>query len=120
MHFLKYFKQPLRIKTEGKARVFISLDETTYEIANQLIRALKLIFDQAHFELAYNESEKHDKIKDCDVLMVLANRQYSISEDLMKDFDDFIKFTKPLMVLNLENDVVLRHEFQAYYKSSDF
>ena len=54
------------------------------------------------------------------MLLVLANRQYSISEELMKDFDDFLKFTKPLMVLNLDNDLVLRPEFQAYNNSIDF
>jgi hypothetical protein len=70
--------------------------------------------------MACNEKDKQDAIRDCDLLLVLANEQYSISEELMKDFDDFIKFTKPLIVLNLEADVLLRPEFKAYYKSIDF
>ena len=85
-----------------------------------MINELKVIFDQDDFEIARNETDKQDKIKNCDVLLVLANEQYSISEELMKDFDDFIKFTKPLIVINLEKDVILRPEFKAYYKSIDF
>ena len=70
--------------------------------------------------MACSESDKQDKIQNSDVLLVLSNQQYAQSEDLMKDFDDFIKFTKPLIVINLNQDLILRPEFKAYYKSIDF
>ena len=87
--------------------IFVSFHSSIKEAANSLVSELKPLFD-ADFEIPSSEFDESEKMKYCDAFLVIANTDYVLSQEMSKDFSDFIDFGKPVIKLNLEPDLILK------------
>jgi len=86
--------------------VYVSFHNTATDIVTKIIRRLEPLLD-AKFVIDQGDSDKLEKIANCDAFIAVVNSWYPDCDECKSDLEDAIKNNKLIIKLNLDRDIEL-------------